>query len=165
MKENIARITVNPETKQVFDIHFYERNVRFKCKKCAIYCCKLGGPSLTKKDVDKIESVGYDTSEFTEFAKRRYGSFPVMPNAITNKKDGSCIFLRMGGQGNGYECLVYDVRPVLCRLYPFEFEKINSNSFLLKIIPCCNGLNNPDGELVNERFIAEHLIESIYAIL
>jgi Fe-S-cluster containining protein len=64
-----------------------------------------------------------------------------------------------------YECSIYDVRPVLCRLYPFDFERINSNSFLLKIIPCCKGLNNADGEPVNEKFIAKHLFENILKLM
>jgi len=165
LKENIARVTVNLETRQILDIHLCERNLRFRCKRCAIYCCKLGGPSLTGKDIDHIKSAGYNISEVTEPAKRQYRNFPFLPSTVKSKKNGSCIFLKIDKKTNTYECSIYDVRPVLCRLYPFDFERINANSFLLRIIPCCKGLNNMDGELVNESFIMKHLIKSIYTLL
>jgi len=162
LKEDIAVITVNPETRQILDIHFYERNLRSKCKRCAIFCCKLGAPGLTKKDIKQMKSAGYDISEFIEPSKRRYGNFSFTPSMVKSNKDGSCIFLKTDKKPNTYECLIYGIRPTLCRLYPFDFERINANAFLLKIIPCCKGLNNPDGELVNKSFIIKHLLDSIF---
>jgi Fe-S-cluster containining protein len=161
LKEDTAKITVNPETKKILDIHLYERNLRFKCKRCAIFCCKLGGPSLTAKDIEQIGSIGYNTSKFVEPAKRHDENSPFMPSAVKSRKDGSCIFLKMDEKSKEYECSIYEVRPTLCRLYPFDFKKIDTNSFLLKFIPCCNGLNNVDGELVDESFIAKYLFENI----
>ena len=128
MKETIAKVKVNLETGQVSDIRLYERSLRFKCKRCAIYCCKLGPPDLSKEDIEQIESAGYKISEFVEDAKTLC--------AMKSKKDGSCIFLRIDEKGNVHECSIYDVRPTLCRLYPFEVKRINTDSFLLKIIPC-----------------------------
>ena len=165
LKENIARVTLDTETRQILDIHLYERNIRFKCKRCAVYCCKLGGPSLTKKDVEQIEFVGYDQSESIEPTKRQHRNFPLMPSTIKSKKDGSCIFLRRDKKGNTYECSIYDARPTFCRLYPFDFERIDVNSFVLRIIPCCKGLNNANGEVVNDRFIAKHLLENILQLM
>lgn len=165
LKENIARVTVNLQTRQILDIHLYERKLRFKCQRCATFCCKLGGPSLTKKDVEQIESVGYDISRFIEPTKRQYGNFSFMPSAVKTKKDGSCIFLRVNKRRNTYECSIYDIRPVLCRLYPFDFKRINDNSLLLKIIQCCKGLNDANGELVNDNFIEKHLSEDALKLL
>ena len=156
---------MDPKTRQFLDIHLYERNLRFKCQRCAIYCCNLGGPNLTKKDIEQIESVGHDINEFIEPAKRRYGKFSLMPSMIKSKKDGSCIFLKRKEKRNAYECSIYDARPTLCRLYPFDFERINVSSFMLRIIPCCRGLNNADGEIVNDRFIAKHLLENILKLM
>ena len=161
LKENIARVRVDFETRQILDIHLYERDLRFKCKRCAIYCCKLGGPSLTKEDIEQIESAGYKISEFVEDAKRRYRNNSLMISEMKSRKDGSCIFLRTDEKRNTYKCSIYEIRPTLCRLYPFEFERINIDSFLLRIIPCCKGLNNKDGELINDGFIVKHLLENI----
>lgn len=165
LKENIAEVKLDPETGQFLDIRLFEKSLRFKCKRCAIYCCKLGGPCLTKEDIEQIESGGHKTSEFVEDSKRKYGNHSLITSAMKNRKDGSCIFLRTDAKRNAYECSIYEIRPILCRLYPFEIKTINTDSFLLKIIPCCNGLNDADGELVNKRFVVKHLLESIYAFL
>lgn len=165
LKENIARVTIDPETKQILAIHLYERNLRFKCRRCAIYCCKLGSPNLIESDVKQIDSAGYNISKFIEPAKRQYGNFPLMRNRIKSKKDGSCIFLRTDRKTNALECSIYDVRPILCRLYPFDFERTNANSFLLRIIPCCRGLNDADGELVDKNYITKHLFENILELM
>jgi len=165
LKENIAKVKVDFETRQILDIRLYERCLRFKCKRCAIYCCKLGGPSLTKEDIEQMESAGHKVSEFVEDAKRQYGNHSLMISAMKSRKDGSCIFLRTDEKRNAYECSIYEIRPILCRLYPFEIKRINTDSFLLNIISCCNGLNDADGELVNKRFVVKHSLESIYAFL
>lgn len=162
LKETIARLTVNLEKRQILDIHLYEKNLRFKCKRCAVYCCKLGGPSLTKKDMEQLESIGCDVSECIESSEREYGAFPSTSNVIKSKKDDSCVFLRKHKKNGIYECTIYDARPILCRLYPFDLKRTSVNSFLLGVIPCCKGLNSSDGELVNARFIEKNLLENLY---
>ena len=47
--EEIARILLDPKTKQILGITIYEENLGFKCRRCATFCCKLGGPKLTKR--------------------------------------------------------------------------------------------------------------------
>jgi Fe-S-cluster containining protein len=107
-----------------------------------------------------MESAGYRINEFVEDSKRKYGEL-LMTSAMKNREDGSCIFLRTDEKRNTYECSIYEIRPTLCRLFPFEIERIDISSFLLKILPC-NGLNDADGELVNKRFIVRHLLENDY---
>jgi Fe-S-cluster containining protein len=116
---------------------------------------------LTKEDIERIESAGYKISEFVEDSKRKYGHYSFMANAMKNRKDGSCIFLRTDEKRNAYECSVYEIRPILCRLFPFEIKRIGIGSFLLKILPC-NGLNDMAGELVNKEFIVKNLFENDY---
>jgi Fe-S-cluster containining protein len=84
-----------------------------------------------------------------------------MRGGLKNKEDGSCIFLKFDAEKNRYECLIYDFRPALCRLYPFDSERASHSSIILKFIPCCRGLNNPDGELVDEEFINNHLLDAL----
>jgi len=161
LKENIAKVKLDPETGQILDIHLFERSLRFKCKRCAVYCCKLGGPCLTKEDIEQMESAGHKKGEFVEDSTRKYGSHRLMTNVMKNRKDGSCIFLRTKEKRNGHECSIYDTRPILCRLFPFEIRRVDVDSFLLKTLPC-NGLNDADGELVNKKFVAKHLLENNY---
>ena len=41
----------------------------------------------------------------------------------------------------------------MCRLYPFRFERLGHNLFVLKLIPCCNGINSKKGEKVDTKFV------------
>jgi len=166
VEENIAKIVVDSKTKQIVDITFYRRNFRFKCKRCATFCCKLGCPNLTERDVQRMRAAGYAIDDFLEPTTRRESNTaPMMERRLGNRDDGSCIFLRFDDKMKIYECSIYDVRPVLCRIYPFDFERIGSNSLMLKFIPCCKGLNSPDGELVNESFVGNHLLDAIFETL
>jgi len=165
VEENIARIMVKPKTKQIVDITFYKRNFRFKCKRCATFCCKLGGANLAEKDVQRIKEAGYAMDDLLESITKRESNSPLkMKSRLGEREDGSCVFLRFDDKMKIYECSIYDVRPVLCRIYPFDFERIDSNSFMLKFIPCCKGLNSADGELVDERFISNYLLDAIFEI-
>ena len=96
--------------------------------------------------------------DFLEPANSEFKGLSVMCGNLKNREDGSCIFLKFDVEQNRYECSIYDFRPVLCRLYPFDFDRVGSNIIVLKFIPCCRGLNNPDGKLVDEKFIANHLL-------
>lgn len=161
--ENVARIVLNPETRQITNITVYQKNLRFKCKRCATFCCKLGGPNLTKGDIERIKQAGYKTESFLGSVQNgKYESMITPYGCLRNKKDGSCIFLKFNHEKGSYECAIYDVRPILCRLYPFEVETPSPNCTIIKIISCCRGLNNADGELVDKRFIINHIVEAIF---
>jgi len=150
---NIAKISFKPRTRNVKNITFFIRNLRFKCKRCATFCCKLGGPTLSLNDAERLKKAGYKEVEFLDDA---HGS-------LKNKADGSCVFLQIDKERHFCECSVYDSRPVLCRLYPFHFEKISSNSFMLKILPC-RGINRRYGELIDEKFILTHLCDALHDV-
>ncbi len=158
----IARILLDPKTKQILDITLYEENLRFECRRCATFCCKLGGPKLTKKDIQRIEHAGYRRKAFLDSFKGRFkGSLTFLGN-LRSREDGSCIFLKFNPEKNNYECSIYNFRPALCKLYPFDSYKMNPQSIMLRLIPCCRGLNNPNGELVNEKFIISSLLDAIF---
>lgn len=148
-KEKIAELKLNLETKQVEKLKLYQSNIRFKCQRCATFCCKLGGPKLSGKDIQRLEQIRSNAMEFVD-----------IHGCLESKEDDSCIFLRFDAENNVYECSVYDFRPTLCSLYPFHAERSSLNSYTLELIPC-NGLNTKDGELVNENFITNHLLNAL----
>lgn len=113
---------------------------------------------LTRKDVERIEDEGYPVKDFLEPVNRESGLAFLYGN-VKNREDGSCIFLEFDVKLNCYKCSIYDFRPLLCRLYPFSFEIGESNRIALKFIPCCRGLNNPEGALVNKIFVSGYLLE------
>lgn len=160
MDEILAFITLNSELK-IADLSLEQKSFRFKCKRCATLCCKLGGPSLTRKDVETIEEAGYPAKDFLEPKNRQIQGLPLLYGNMKNREDGSCIFLEFDGKLDCYKCSIYDFRPLLCRLYPFNFEIKDSNRIALKFIPCCRGLNNPEGEPLNEDFVSNDLLEPL----
>jgi len=155
------------EKKRILDVTFLRKDLRFKCKRCAVFCCKLGGPLVKKADLKRIASVGLDPFEFIEPVRRRYDSDRQrdVVGVLGQKKDGSCIFLGYDESTGLYECRIYEARPIVCRLYPFEFVLEEDEVGILRFIPCCNGLNVHDGILVNREFIEEHLLDVILEIL
>jgi len=84
----------------------------------------LGGPKLTRKDIERIEEAGYHVKDFLEPANSEFKGMPVMHGSLKNREDGACIFLKFDAKQNRYECSIYDLRPILCRLYPFDFDRI-----------------------------------------
>jgi len=145
--DEIAKISLEPETRNVKQVTFYIKNLRFECKRCATFCCKLGGPKLSADDVECLKRAGYEETEFLD----------AVNGSLKNRSDGACVFLRLKGERDVYECSVYDARPTLCRLYPFYFQKTSPSLFILKIMPC-RGISRDTGEPVNERFIVAHLL-------
>jgi len=166
LSKNLARATIEPKTKQIIDLSLHQKHLRFKCRRCATFCCKLGGPWLTEKDIERIKQAGYDVKDFFEPASNNeFERLSAMRGSLKNREDGSCIFLKFDVEEDRYECSIYDFRPTLCRLYPFHFDRAEHNSIVLKLIPCCRGLNNPDGKLVNEEFISSQVLSVLVEIM
>ena len=94
---------------------------------------------LTKKEAKIIEAAGYPVKYFLEKTKSDVKNFPLFCGCIKSKEDGSCIFLKFDIELNRYKCSIYDLRPTLCKLYPFSFESLGSRNIALKVIPCCRG--------------------------
>jgi len=151
----IAEITLEPETKQVIRVIFHGSQLRFRCQRCAVFCCKLGGPKLSTKDIERLRRACYKPDTFLD----------ATPARLKNRRDGSCVFLFFNAEECFYQCSVYDFRPTFCRLYPFQFEKAGPQSYALKFIPCCNGLNTEDGEIVNKKFFAEVLQKILFDLI
>lgn len=156
MNEMLALITLDLKLGRVADLSLEQKHFRFRCKRCAALCCKLGGPALTRKDVERIADEGFSVKDFLEPI-----SNPLLEGNMRSKEDGSCVFLESNMKLNSYRCNIYNKRPNLCRLYPLSFEIVDSDRVVLKLIPCCRGLNNREGEPVNESFIMTHLLEPL----
>ena len=78
----------------------------FKCARCG-KCCYP--PRISTKDIERIKKWGYREEDFVLKLRRfRY--------IKENPKTGYRMFLRYNG--NKASCLIYKVRPKICRLYP-----------------------------------------------
>jgi len=155
LEERIAEITIDLKTKRVGRIRHRESRLTFKCQRCGVFCCKLGGPTLSQMDTNRLDQAGYKITDFLDVGQNR----------IRSRTDGSCIFLSFDASTRLHNCSIYSIRPALCRLYPFSFERSRENSYTLKLIPCCNGLNTKDGESIDTDFIGEITSNILFELL
>jgi len=94
----------------------YPQGVRFACLKCGI-CCgdtveKTRHVLLLKSEAEQIAaSIGKPVSEF---AVKVEGKAPYVYEMRKTEKGGKCVFL------GDNQCMVYLLRPLICRFYPFE---------------------------------------------
>ncbi len=158
MNNIVATFSINPKNRTIHDLKITQKQFKFKCKRKAILCCKLGGPILTKKDIQKIQSAGHSIEDFFEPPKTNVDN---SLGSLKTRPDGSCIFLNYDKTQNQNNCSIYTARPALCRLYPFNFELLGPDRIALKFIPCCLGLKNPEGKLLDEKFVTTVLLEPL----
>jgi len=144
LESSIAEITVDHESRRIMGINHHGGMIRFRCRRCAVFCCKLGSPVLSRKDVERLKLAGNDVARFLDEGRLN----------LRTAEDNSCILLSSDSPTALYKCSVYDSRPALCRLYPFRFQKLTENSYSLKLIPCCNGLSVSSGNVIDTKFVA-----------
>jgi Fe-S-cluster containining protein len=140
----LAEITVDPKAMKVTRIDCHEHEVSFRCQRCAIFCCKLGPPKLSKRDVERLKLSGQSLSRF----------FDEDHMNLRIREDGSCVFLSPDSRNTKHTCGVYNLRPTLCRVYPFQFQKLNEEKYELRLITCCNGLNTDEGVPIDTSFVS-----------
>lgn len=86
----------------------------FKCDRKCADCCKYLTVKLPKKDIRGIKGAGYEEEFFMEFDTH-------IKSPVLKLTDNGCIFLTK--KGDKYYCRIYQIRPNVCRQYPF----INAN--------------------------------------
>ena len=140
----LAEITVDPKARKVIRIDCHEHEASFRCQRCAVFCCKLGPPNLSQKDIKRLKLSGRSLNRFLDEHHM----------TLRSREDGSCVFLSLDSRNTKHRCDVHSLRPTLCRLYPFQFQKLNESKYELRLITCCNGLNTHDGVPVDTSFVS-----------
>ena len=113
----------------------YPKHLSFRCEFCTL-CCRdtekrVRRILLLKADVDNISS---ETSmEIDRFAEGIEGFRPYIYQ-MKKTADGRCIFLK------GNLCSIYNVRPLVCRFYPFQLRSIGSNRYVFTYTKECPGI-------------------------
>jgi Fe-S-cluster containining protein len=99
------------------------RSENFSCKRCG-ECCRELIVKLYKKEIDDIKKAG--------FGKDFFSYDPHIRSHVLKKTRGKCIFL--GKKEREFYCRIYEIRPRVCREYPFvnSLEVENCKPILFK---------------------------------
>lgn len=96
------------------------------CELCIRKCCYTEPIFLTQYDINRIkQKTGLSENEFVE-RKKGYEK-PI--KLMRLNKDGECIFFDKNKEGKN--CLIYNIRPVDCQLFPLDVDLRNEKYFLI----------------------------------
>ena len=91
----------------------------FKCKRCG-RCCRDAPADVNAEEQQLIESKGFtDFLDYPDGTPQRF---------IKRKSDGSCLFLTKENK-----CSIYEVRPMICRLAPFDVRDWDYEKNLIEV--------------------------------
>lgn len=103
------------------------------CTNCSSnpICCsnfnKINAPALNREELQKIKQF-VENEEFYNRLEENLYSIKI--------KEDKCIFYRNN------KCIIYDNRPIDCRLYPFDIIKLEDKYYLiLYLLECINSKN------------------------
>jgi len=113
----------------------YPQRVRFRCIKCAL-CCgdtedKVRSILLLKIEADRISEKTSVTID--KYAEKIEGLKPFSLQ-MRKTEDGKCVFLEDNS------CSIYQIRPIICRFYPFELKNLRNNRYAFTYTDECPGI-------------------------
>ena len=112
---------------------WFEEGIAFECQRCGKCCVTHGGYAyvyLSSADIRAMAShLGLSESAFLEgYCARLAGQI------VLRFDSPDCPMLEDG------RCIVYSVRPVQCRTWPFWPENLSRDAWERKIVPFCGGV-------------------------
>lgn len=113
----------------------YPRDIRFKCKRCAL-CC--GDTKNRDRSVLMMKIEAYRISRKTlidldELAEKIEGFEPYVYQ-MRKTENGKCFFLKDN------LCSIYQIRPLICRFYPFKLQNLGNNKYVFAYTKECPGI-------------------------
>ena len=111
---------------------WYGSGLRFRCRRCGACCTgEPGYVFLARGEAAVIAShLGITVNIFRERCTRRADA----RTSLTEETDGRCVFFR------GERCLIYPVRPVQCRTFPFWEWNVGSRENWEQTARDCPGM-------------------------
>ena len=114
----------------------FPKDVNFVCSKCAL-CC--GDTEDTVRHVllleTEAETIAKETSQdIKAFTEEVYGFEPYRYEMKKTEAVGKCFFLENN------RCTIYEIRPIICRFYPFELKNLGNENYLFLFTTKCSGI-------------------------
>ncbi|MEM3420917.1 MAG: YkgJ family cysteine cluster protein [Candidatus Hadarchaeum sp.] len=131
------------------------KNMRFECQRCARCCGDTSHRGrnllLTKSEVEEIsEKTGLSPLAFATPISNK-GAYQYK----MKKRGGKCLFL------DGKACRIYDIRPLVCRFYPFSVCK-KDNKYIFNFADDCPGIGL--GEVLSEEVFEDLVTEAQFKL-
>ncbi len=110
----------------------YPKNIRFKCKKCAL-CCGDTEDRVRQILFLKVEAerISLKTRKSVNLFAEKIEGFEPYVFRMKKTENGKCTFLRDN------LCIIYQIRPLICRFYPFELKKAEDNKHIFAYTDEC----------------------------
>ncbi|MEM2111739.1 MAG: YkgJ family cysteine cluster protein [Candidatus Bathyarchaeia archaeon] len=131
----------------------YPKHIRFRCSNCAL-CCRDTKEKKRRILLLKIEAKRISKNtlmNIDDFAEKIEGSEPY-GYVMKKDNDGKCVFL------NGQSCSIYQIRPLICRFYPFQLKNLAENQYAFTYTDECIGIGK--GPCLKESFFEKMLEEA-----
>ncbi len=129
----------------------YPVNVHFRCTRCAICCgdtaSRVRHILLLRAEAERIAEA--TSKPIEEFAVRTENGAPYVYEMKKTVDEGRCIFLQKNF------CTIYELRPLVCRFYPFEFRATENGKRTFLYTRECPGIGQ--GEKTTRRYFKELL--------
>lgn len=114
----------------------YPKNVRFHCTRCA-FCCgdtlkRIRHVLLVREEAEALSAAVNEPVRV--FAVKVVGQGRFVYEM--KKAEGRCVFL------HEKRCLVYGVRPLVCRFYPFSLSTAKSGRHRFQVTLECPGVGS-----------------------
>jgi len=113
----------------------YPKNVGFVCNLCGRCCGNTDDHDrrilLLKTDVKRI--INKTSLDVREFADITSGSEPYI-REMKKTEDSKCFFLKNN------ICTIYEIRPLICRFYPFELKNLGNMNYYFSYTTKCPGI-------------------------
>jgi len=127
----------------------FPEDVGFVCEKCG-RCC--GDTEDTVRHIlllkTEAEKISKETSQkIEEFTQQVYGFEPYVYEMKKTKNEEKCLFLENN------RCTIYEIRPLICRFYPFELKNLGNDKYLFSFTIKCKGIGQ--GPHLEKNFFAD----------
>lgn len=114
---------------------WWEKGLRFTCLGCG-RCCR-GEPGAIYFTAEEEERMAaFLSSPLPEF-RRRYVTSRWRAPSLKERQNGDCIFY----DASSDRCVLYPVRPLQCRLFPFWRVLLESEEAWNEAAASCPGMN------------------------
>ena len=127
----------------------YPKRLRFQCTRCAL-CC--GDTSTRARHIlllkSEVEQISQDTARpVQEFAGEIKGREPYVYEMKKTAEEGKCFFL------SDKVCAIYELRPLICRFYPFELSRSRDQRHAFLCTKECPGVG--EGKLLEKEYFED----------